>query len=47
MKAVNDELPVWMMIERTFLSASSKRLHGDHNMPRWGSGDWHDAWLDA
>ncbi|WP_375460611.1 ABC transporter substrate-binding protein [uncultured Enterovirga sp.] len=46
-KAVNDELPVWMMTERTFLSATSKRLRNDHNMPRWGSGDWHDTWIEA
>jgi peptide/nickel transport system substrate-binding protein len=46
-KAVNAEIPVWMMIERTFLSATSKRLRNDHNMPRWGSGDWHDTWIEA
>ena len=46
-KMVNAEIPVWMMTERTFLSATSKRLHNDHNMPRWGSGDWHDTWIDA
>lgn len=45
--AVNEALPVWMMTERTFLSATSKRVHGDHNTPRWGSADWHDAWIEA
>jgi peptide/nickel transport system substrate-binding protein len=46
-KAVNDEIPVWMMTERTFLAATSKKVHNDHNYPRWGSGDWHDTWVDA
>lgn len=46
-KAVNDELPVWMMTERTFLAASSKKVHDDHNYPRWGSGDWHDTWVEG
>ena len=46
-KAVNDELPVWMMTERTFLSATSKKVKNDHNYPRWGSGDWHDTWLEG
>jgi peptide/nickel transport system substrate-binding protein len=44
-KAVNEEIPVWMITERQFFSATSKRLRNDHNMPRWGSGDWHDTWL--
>jgi peptide/nickel transport system substrate-binding protein len=34
-----------MITERQFFSATSKRLRNDHNMPRWGSGDWHDTWL--
>ncbi|MFE1601058.1 ABC transporter substrate-binding protein [Methylobacterium sp. ID0610] len=46
-KAVNDEIPVWMLTERSFLSATSRRLHDDHNTPRWGSQDWHDTWIDA
>jgi peptide/nickel transport system substrate-binding protein len=46
-KAVNDELPVWMMTERTFLAATSKKVKNDHNYPRWGSGDWRDTWLEA
>ncbi len=44
-KAVNEELPVWMMIERQFFDATSKKLQGAHNMPRWASSSWHDAWL--
>lgn len=46
-RAVNDELPVWMMTERTFLAASSKKVRNDHNYPRWGSGDWHDTWIEG
>jgi peptide/nickel transport system substrate-binding protein len=46
-KAVNEELPVWMMTERTFLAATSKKVHNDHNYPRWGSGDWHDTWVEG
>jgi peptide/nickel transport system substrate-binding protein len=46
-KAVNDEIPVWMITERTFLAATNKKVHNDHNYPRWGSGDWHDTWVEA
>jgi peptide/nickel transport system substrate-binding protein len=46
-KAVNDEIPVWMMTERTFLAATSKKVRNDHNYPRWGSGDWHDTWIEG
>ena len=46
-KAVNDELPVWMMTERTFFAATNKRVRNDHNTPRWGSGDWRDTWVEA
>ncbi|NNM71533.1 ABC transporter substrate-binding protein [Enterovirga aerilata] len=46
-KAVNDEIPVWMLTERTFLAATSKKVKNDHNYPRWGSGDWHDTWIEA
>ncbi|MBV9393323.1 MAG: ABC transporter substrate-binding protein [Methylobacteriaceae bacterium] len=46
-KLVNDELPVWMMTERSFLAATSKKVHNDHNYPRWGSGDWHDTWVEG
>jgi peptide/nickel transport system substrate-binding protein len=45
-KAVNDEIPVWMITERTFLAATNKKVHNDHNYPRWGSGDWHDTWVE-
>ena len=46
-KAVNEELPVWMMTDRTFLAATSKKVRNDHNYPRWGSGDWRDTWVEA
>ncbi len=44
-KAINDELPIWMMIEREFQTAATRRLQGGMNTPRWGSSDWHDTWL--
>ncbi|TDR89280.1 ABC transporter substrate-binding protein [Enterovirga rhinocerotis] len=46
-KAVNADIPVWMMIERTFQTAISKKVQGALNMPRWGSGDWHDTWIES
>jgi peptide/nickel transport system substrate-binding protein len=45
--AVNDELPVWMMTERTFLAATSKKVRNDHTTPRWASGDWRDTWVET
>ncbi len=44
-KAVDEELPVWMVTERQFYSVYSKRLRNSHNTPRWGSSSWHDLWL--
>ncbi len=44
-KAINDELPIWMMIEREFQTAATRRLQNGMNTPRWGSSDWHDTWL--
>lgn len=46
-KEVNDELPVWMVTEREFYSITSKRVHNDHNTPRWPSSSWYDTWLSA
>ncbi|MFT8242917.1 ABC transporter substrate-binding protein [Roseomonas sp. BN140053] len=43
--AVNEEFPIWMITERQFYSATSKRLRNDHNTPRWPSASWHDTWL--
>jgi peptide/nickel transport system substrate-binding protein len=44
-KAVNDELPVWMLTERPFYAVTSKKVQNHHISPRWDSGDWHDTWL--
>lgn len=44
-RAVNDELPVWMVTERQFVDVTSKKVENAHNTPRWGSSDWNDTWL--
>ncbi len=46
-KLINEELPIWMVTERQFQTAASTRLQNSLNTPRWGSADWHDAWLTA
>lgn len=46
-KAVNDEIPVWMVTERQFLATTSKQVRNHHNTPRWDSSDWRDTWLSA
>jgi peptide/nickel transport system substrate-binding protein len=46
-KAVNEEIPVWMITERQFFAATSKRVRNHHNVPRWDSSDWHDTWIAA
>ena len=43
--AVNEELPIWMITEREFQAAVSRRVGNAGNTPRWGSGDWHDTYL--
>ena len=45
--AINEELPIWMVTEREFQTAISKRVQNALNTPRWGSSSWHDAWLAA
>jgi len=44
-KQVNTDLPVWMAIERTFVSVLSARLRNHSNNPRWPSSDWADLWM--
>ncbi len=46
-KVVNAEIPVYMAIERQFITASSKRLQNANNNPRWASSHWADLWLQA
>jgi peptide/nickel transport system substrate-binding protein len=44
-KAVQEELPLWMPIEQIFVSVFNRRLRNVANNPRWASSSWHDAWL--
>ena len=44
---VNTEIPLWMAIEQQFISVTSKKVHNDHNNPRWASSHWADVWIDA
>ncbi|BAT61195.1 oligopeptide-binding protein AppA precursor [Variibacter gotjawalensis] len=44
-KLVNTETPLWMAIERQFISVTNKRLRNHHNNPRWPSSHWTDVWL--
>ncbi len=46
-RKINEELPLWMAIEREFISVTSKELHNDHNNPRWPSSHWADLWIDG
>jgi peptide/nickel transport system substrate-binding protein len=46
-KAINEELPIWMVTERQFFSVTNKRVRNNHNTPRWPSSDWADTWLAA
>jgi peptide/nickel transport system substrate-binding protein len=46
-RRVNTEVPIFMAIERQFVSVSSKRLQNSHNNPRWPSSHWSDVWLSA
>lgn len=41
----NAEIPVWMAIERQFISVTNRTLVNAGNTPRWGSSDWHDLWV--
>jgi peptide/nickel transport system substrate-binding protein len=44
-RKVLEEVPVWMAIERQFISVTSNRLRNHHNNPRWPSSHWSDLWL--
>ncbi|CAH2599960.1 ABC transporter substrate-binding protein [Rhodovastum atsumiense] len=46
-EAVNAEIPVWMITERQFFAATSRRVRNHHTSPRWDSGDYRDVWLSA
>jgi peptide/nickel transport system substrate-binding protein len=42
---VNTELPIWMAIERQFVTVVNKTLRNHSNMPRWPSSSWADLWV--
>lgn len=42
---VNTELPIWMAIERQFVSVINKGLRNHSNTPRWPSSSWADLWV--
>jgi peptide/nickel transport system substrate-binding protein len=44
-RKVLEEVPVWMAIERQFISVTSNRLQNHHNNPRWPSSHWSDLWI--
>ncbi len=46
-KIANTEIPVWMAIQQTFVSAVAGRVRNDHNNPRWPGTSWADVWLSA
>ncbi|HRO61579.1 MAG TPA: ABC transporter substrate-binding protein, partial [Burkholderiaceae bacterium] len=43
----NQELPLWMAIERLLISVSTSTLQNQRNTPRWVSSSWHDLWVAA
>jgi peptide/nickel transport system substrate-binding protein len=46
-KAVNTEMPIWMAMDRQFISVTSKKVHNHHNNPRWPSSHWADVWVEG
>jgi peptide/nickel transport system substrate-binding protein len=44
-RLVNTDIPVWMAIEKQFVSVTNKRVHNHHNNPRWPSSHWSDLWI--
>lgn len=46
-KIANTDIPVWMAIQQTFVSAVAARVRNDHNDPRWPGSSWADCWLSA
>ena len=45
-KAVNTETPIWMAIERQFVTVVNKSLHNHSNTTRWPSSHWADLWIE-
>jgi peptide/nickel transport system substrate-binding protein len=46
-KIANTEIPVWMAIQQTFVSAVAAHVRNDNNNPRWAGSSWADVWLSA
>ncbi len=44
-RLVNTEIPIWMAIERQFVTVTNARLRNHHNNPRWPSSHWADLWI--
>ncbi|MCZ4353864.1 ABC transporter substrate-binding protein [Roseovarius aestuarii] len=42
---LNTELPIWMAIDRSFMSTTSEKVRNHHNNPRWPSSHWADVWV--
>ena len=45
-KAVNTEVPIWMAIERQFVTVVNKSLRNHSNTTRWPSSHWADLWIE-
>lgn len=45
-KVLNEDVPLWMAIDREFISVTSRRVRNHHNNPRWPSSHWADVWLE-
>ena len=44
--ALNTEVPIWMAIDRMFMSVTSNKVKNHHNNPRWPSSHWADVWVE-
>ncbi|MEQ9665809.1 MAG: ABC transporter substrate-binding protein [Phycisphaerales bacterium] len=44
-RLVADQLPILNLVEFTFTTVASDRVHNVSNNPRWATASWHDTWL--
>ncbi len=44
-RMMHQEVPVYMAIERQFISVINRKLRNYNNNPRWASSHWADLWL--
>lgn len=42
---LNTEVPLWMAVDRMFMSVTSDKVRNHHNNPRWPSSHWADVWV--